>query len=89
MTNAIEMRAVEKAFGNVRIIQDLNLTVAKGSNSGQVLRLKGRGAFDARTAKRGDLFARLIVTLPAVPDPELEAFSEAWRAQRPYSPAGR
>jgi branched-chain amino acid transport system ATP-binding protein len=30
MTNAIEMRAVEKAFGNVRIIQDLNLTVAKG-----------------------------------------------------------
>ncbi|MGB5904843.1 MAG: ABC transporter ATP-binding protein [Xanthobacteraceae bacterium] len=30
MTNAIEIRAVEKAFGNVRIIQDLNLTVAKG-----------------------------------------------------------
>ncbi|MGB3865242.1 MAG: ABC transporter ATP-binding protein [Xanthobacteraceae bacterium] len=30
MTPAIEMRSVEKAFGNVRIIQDLNLTVAKG-----------------------------------------------------------
>ena len=67
----------------------VNLTVAKGSNSGQVLRLKGRGAFDARTAKRGDLFARLIVTLPAKPDAELETFSEAWRSQRPYSPAGR
>ena len=30
MTTAIEMRAVEKKFGNVRIIQDLNLTVGKG-----------------------------------------------------------
>lgn len=67
----------------------VNLTVARGSNSGQVLRLKGRGAFDARTARRGDLFARLIVTLPSQPDTELETFSEAWRAQRPYSPAGR
>ncbi|HWV95653.1 MAG TPA: ABC transporter ATP-binding protein [Xanthobacteraceae bacterium] len=30
MTTAIEMRAVEKSFGNVRIIHDLNLSVAKG-----------------------------------------------------------
>lgn len=67
----------------------VNLTVAKGSNSGQILRLKGRGAFDARTAKRGDLFARLVVTLPSQPDAELEAFSETWRLKRPYSPAGR
>lgn len=67
----------------------VNLTVAKGSNSGQILRLKGRGAFDARTAKRGDLFASLVVTLPSKPDAELEAFSETWRKQRPYSPTGR
>ena len=67
----------------------VNLTVAKGSNSGQILRLKGRGAFDARTAKRGDLFARLVVALPSEPDAELEAFCETWRIKRPYSPAGR
>ena len=30
MTNAIEIRAVEKKFGNVHIIRDLNLTVGKG-----------------------------------------------------------
>jgi len=67
----------------------VNLTVARGSNSGQILRLKGRGAFDARTAKRGDLFARLVVALPSEPDAELETFCETWRLKRPYSPAGR
>src|ERR1700743_1496555 len=30
MTAAIEVRAVEKRFGNVSIIRDLNLTVAPG-----------------------------------------------------------
>jgi hypothetical protein len=39
--------------------------------------------------KRGDLFARLQVTLPEQPDAELEAFVEAWRKQRPYSPKRR
>lgn len=67
----------------------VNLNVPKASNSGQVLRLKGRGAFDARTGKRGDLFARLVVTLPNKPDDELEAFAESWRARRPYSPGAR
>lgn len=67
----------------------VNLTVAKGSNSGQVLRLKGRGAFDARTGKRGDLLARLVVTLPQKADAELEAFAQTWRADRPYSPGAR
>ena len=65
------------------------LNVAKGSNTGKVLRLKGRGAFDARTGRRGDLFARLVVSLPNSIDPELERFAEDWRAKRPYSPAGR
>ena len=30
MTAAIELRAVEKRFGNVGIIRDLNLSVAQG-----------------------------------------------------------
>lgn len=65
------------------------LNVAKGSNSGKVLRLKGRGGFDARTGQRGDLYARLVVALPEQPDGELEAFCETWRAKRPYSPSAR
>jgi DnaJ-class molecular chaperone len=64
----------------------VTLTVPKGANSGQTLRLKGRGLGDPGTGKRGDLLARLMVTLPDGPDPELERFAEAWRAERPYVP---
>ena len=64
----------------------VTLTVPKGSNSGAVLRLKGRGLTDARTGKRGDLMARIVVTLPDPPDPELERFAETWRQARPYTP---
>lgn len=61
------------------------LAVPKGSNSGATLRLKGRGLVDAK-GKRGDLLARLMVTLPETIDPDLEKFAQAWRDQKPYSP---
>lgn len=67
---------------------NVSLTVPKGSNSGQTLRLKGRGLPDTK-GRRGDLMARLIVTLPDKADPELEAFAEEWRANRPYTPRRR
>ncbi|HEY0052983.1 MAG TPA: J domain-containing protein [Caulobacteraceae bacterium] len=66
----------------------VSVTVPKGANSGSTLRLKGRGAYGPG-GKRGDLLARMIVTLPDAPDPELEAFAERWRKERPYSPGGR
>jgi len=66
----------------------VTLTVPKGTNSGAKLRLKGRGLSDAQ-GRRGDLFARLVVTLPDDPDPELEAFVQAWKARRPYAPRRR
>ena len=65
----------------------VTLTVPKGSNAGQALRLKGRGLPDPKTGVRGDLLARLQIHLPeGPPDPELEAFAETWRKARPYSP---
>ena len=64
----------------------VTLTVPKGANSGQILRLKGRGLGDPATGKRGDLLARLMVMLPETVDPELQAFAEEWRAKRPYAP---
>jgi DnaJ-class molecular chaperone len=64
----------------------VTLTVPKGANSGQILRLKGRGLGDPGTGKRGDLLARLMVTLPETVDPELERIAEEWRAKRPYAP---
>ena len=66
----------------------VTLTVPKGANTGARLRLKGRGLSDAQ-GRRGDLFARLVVTLPDEPDPELDAFAEQWRQKRPYTPRRR
>ena len=44
---------------------------------------------DHKTGKRGDLLARLVVTLPEGHDPKLEAFAEEMRRERPYSPRRR
>lgn len=63
----------------------VTLSVPKGSNSGSVLRLRGRGAPTLRGG-RGDLLARVIVTLPDTPDAALEALAETWRKDRPYTP---
>ena len=39
--------------------------------------------------RRGDLFAKLVVSLPDRPDPRLESFAEEWRRDRPYAPRRR
>jgi len=62
----------------------VTLTIPKGSNTGAKLRLKGRGLAEA-SGKRGDLFARLVVTLPDAPDAELDAFAEQMKQKRPYT----
>jgi DnaJ-class molecular chaperone len=66
----------------------VTLTVPKGANSGQALRLKGKGLSNS-LGKRGDLIARIVLMLPEAPDPELEAFAERWRSERPYAPRRR
>ena len=66
----------------------VTLTVPRGANSGQSLRLKGKGLSDARGV-RGDLIARIQVMLPDAPDPKLEAFAAKWREERPYAPRRR
>ena len=62
----------------------VSMTIPKGANSGRVLRLKGRGAHEG--GRRGDLLARLVVTLPDAPDETLVRFAEEWRDKRPYQP---
>ena len=52
------------------------MTIPKGSSSGKVLRIKGRG-FTDKSGKRGDQLLNLEVSLPAG-DAELEAFVEGW-----------
>jgi DnaJ-class molecular chaperone len=53
------------------------LTVPKGSSSGKVLRIKGRG-FTAKGGTRGDQLVTLAVDLPAG-DPALERFAAEWK----------
>ena len=65
-------------------MQRVQVTIAPGSNSGKLLRLKGRGAI--AQGRRGDLLARIVVTLPETPDAALIKFAEDWRAKRPYTP---
>jgi len=62
----------------------VTLTVPRGSNSGAQLRLKGRGFVNAK-GQRGDLLARLMITLPETVDPALEKIAEQWRKERPYA----
>ncbi len=67
----------------------VSLTVPRHTNAGAVLRLKGRGAFDVETGRRGDLFAHIVIVLPEQIDAELTRFAETWRRDRPYSPTRR
>jgi len=52
------------------------LTVPKGSSSGKVLRIRGRG-FSDRSGARGDQLVTLAVDLPAG-DADLERFASEW-----------
>jgi len=52
------------------------LTIPKGSSSGKILRLKGRG-FTAKDGSRGDQLVQLAVDLPAG-DEALQQFAESW-----------
>jgi DnaJ-class molecular chaperone len=63
----------------------VTLSIPAGSNSGSTLRLKGKGLVGP-VGRRGDLMARLVVTLPDKPDAELTQFAEQWRAERAYAP---
>ena len=59
-------------------------TVPPGSNTGQTLRLKGRGV--KTKANSGDQLVKLNVVMPDRVDEELKAFAEEWRGKHPYNP---
>ncbi len=52
------------------------VTIPKGTSSGKVLRLKGRG-FTAKDGKRGDQLISIEIEIPAS-DAELQRFAEGW-----------
>ena len=62
----------------------VSLKVPAGSNTGAVLRLKGKGI---ALKTPGDLYVRLVVTLPDKPDDDLKKFAEGWGAT--YDPRAK
>lgn len=58
----------------------VSLSIPAGSNTGKVLRLKGKGV-----GGQGDQFVRLQVMLPETPDEDLKKFTKKW-AKRGYTP---
>jgi DnaJ-class molecular chaperone len=63
------------------------LTIPKGTTSGKVLRLKGRG-FIAKDGKRGDQLVAVEIDVPA-DDPDLQRFVEGWtRSGNPRASLG-
>lgn len=64
---------------------EVTLTLPKWSNTGKVLRLKGKGV-PRRDGSRGDEYVTLKIVLPEGPDPELEKFVRNWSAGKSYDP---
>ncbi|MGA2412641.1 MAG: DnaJ C-terminal domain-containing protein [Candidatus Binataceae bacterium] len=63
------------------------LNVPANSNTGNVLRLKGKGVPAHGSDAAGDLYAKLVVTLPDKPDGELKEFAIGWKTE--YDPRAK
>ena len=62
------------------------MTIPPGSNTGTVMRLKGKGVPVPGGKPAGDQFVELRVVLPEAPDSELREFVEGWGERHPYDP---
>ncbi len=67
----------------------VSLKIPPGSNSGTVLRLRGKGVASPATRQRGDQLVTLRVVLPDQPDAELKEFIERWSQAHPYDPRAK
>lgn len=67
------------------IAGSVNLSIPKGANSGQTLRLKGRGVKPAGKAA-GDQRVELRIVSPPEIDAELAKFMQKWRKTHGYDP---
>jgi DnaJ-class molecular chaperone len=56
----------------------VSLSVPPNSNTGTMLRLKGKGIAANGTNAAGDFYVRLVVTLPDKPDESLRGFVQGW-----------
>jgi DnaJ-class molecular chaperone len=64
----------------------VQMTVPKWTNTGAVLRLKGKGVA-TQGGGHGDEYVTLKITLPETPDPRLEQLISQWAATQSEEPA--
>jgi DnaJ-class molecular chaperone len=67
----------------------VQLTVPKGTSSGRVFRLKGKGVRNSTTGNTGDQLVSVRIVLPETIDSELSYFMSEWRQKHAYNPSGR
>ncbi|EDP63457.1 putative DnaJ/CbpA-type protein [alpha proteobacterium BAL199] len=65
---------------------NVSLKIPKGANTGQQLRLRGKGVPDIGATPAGDQYVTLSVMLPSEADPALEAFAESWKPAGTHNP---
>jgi DnaJ-class molecular chaperone len=63
----------------------VTVTLPANSNTGKVLRLKGKGV-PKRGGEAGDVYVTLKIVLPEAPDDALSAFASEWQAGQDYDP---
>ncbi|MBI3556427.1 MAG: J domain-containing protein [Deltaproteobacteria bacterium] len=64
------------------------LEIPAGVTTGSRLRIRGKGALDRATAKRGDQITIIKVMMPEKIDDELREFLRKWSEKNPQNPRG-
>lgn len=64
----------------------VTMTIPKGSNTGQTLRLRDKGVRNRKTGQRGHQLITLKAVLPSAEEHELVAFLENWQPKHPVHP---
>ena len=64
----------------------VQLTIPKGTSSGRVFRLKGKGVHNSTTGSTGDQLVTVRIVLPQTIDDKLAYFMSEWRQSHRYDP---
>lgn len=64
----------------------VQVAMPKGTSSGRVFRLKGKGVRNTTTGNTGDQLVSVRIVLPETIDSELSYFMQEWRQKHGYNP---
>ena len=64
----------------------VQLNVPKGTSSGTVFRLRGKGVRNMTTGATGDQLVTVRIVLPDTIDDQLSYFMSEWRQKHAYDP---